>query len=469
MHQILIVDDEASMREFLEIFLRKEGYSVQCVPSAEVAFQKLDTNEFDLVLTDLKMPKGSGIDVLECAKSSWPNTQVIVMTAYSTLETAIEAMKKGAYDYISKPFKVDELKVIIEKAIEKRRLVVENVRLRDALRERYSFSNIIGRSDRIRQVFDLIERVAKTRTSVLISGESGTGKELVAKAVHYNSLRKDHAFVVINCGAIPENLMESELFGHVKGSFTGAIAHKKGLFEVAHQGTLFLDEIGELSPQLQVKLLRVLQERKLKPVGGVAETDIDVRIIAATNKDLDEEIRRGGFREDLYYRLNVIQVRMPPLRERREDVLLIAKHFLHKYVQEMGKDIRDIAPDAMDALTAYHYPGNVRELENIIERAVTFEVTDLLTLDSLPKSVVAHREAAPAIGGEVEIPQGGVDLERILADLERDLLFKALARTGGVKTDAARLLGISFRSIRYKLDKYNISDNELEDLKARVG
>ena len=464
MQQILIVDDEESMREFLEILLIKEGYSVQTAASAEDAIRRIDAAEFDLVLTDLKMPRGSGIDVLERVKGSWPDTQVILMTAYSTIETAIEALKKGAYDYVSKPFKLDELKVIVEKALEKRRLVVENVRLRDALRERYSFGNIIGRSDRIRQVFDLIERVARTRTSVLITGESGTGKELVAKAIHYNSLRKDQAFVVINCGAIPENLMESELFGHVKGSFTGAIAHKKGLFEVAHGGTLFLDEVGELPPSLQVKLLRVLQERRIKPVGGVQESDVDVRIIAATNKELEEEIRTGGFREDLFYRLNVIQVRMPALRERREDIALIAQHFLQRFCDEMNKSIPQIAPDVVDALASYHYPGNVRELENIIERAVTFEMTDVLTLQSLPRSVAQQRDAVPPIGAGMEIPEEGCDLERMLANIEQELLFKALKRTGGVKTDAARLLGISFRSIRYKLDKYNITDGDLERL-----
>ncbi|GMV38553.1 MAG: sigma-54-dependent Fis family transcriptional regulator [Myxococcales bacterium] len=464
MQQILIVDDEASMREFLEILLQKEGYAVQTANSAEDAFARIDASEFDLVLTDLKMPRGSGIDVLERVKASWPDTQVVLMTAYSTIETAIEALKKGAYDYVSKPFKLDELKVIIDKALDKRRLVVENERLRDALRERYSFGNIIGRSERIRQVFDLVERVARTRTSVLITGESGTGKELVAKALHYNSLRKDHPFVVINCGAIPENLMESELFGHVKGSFTGAIAHKKGLFEIAHGGTLFLDEVGELTLPLQVKLLRVLQERRIKPVGGVQESDVDVRIIAATNKELEEEIRTGRFREDLFYRLNVIQVRMPPLRERREDVPLIAAHFLQRFCDEMGKSILHIAPDALDALASYHFPGNVRELENIIERAVTFEMSDVLTIQSLPRSVAQQRESLPSLGADMEIPDEGCDLERMLADIEREFLMKALARTGGVKTDAARLLGISFRSIRYKLDKYNITDGDLERL-----
>jgi len=326
--QILIVDDEASMREFLEILLFKEGYTCSSVPSAEAAFEELKDHEYDLVLTDLKMPKANGIDVLMFVKEHWPKTQVVVMTAFSTTETAIEAMRLGAYDYISKPFKVDSIKVILEKALERRQLTLEVGRLKGELQEKYSFHNIIGNSSAIRKVFEMIRRVSHSRTSVLVCGESGTGKELVAKAIHYNSNRKEEPFVVVNCGAIPDNLMESEFFGHTKGAFTGAIAPKKGLFEVAHGGTIFLDEIAELSMALQVKLLRVLQERRIKPVGSTDEFAVDVRVVAATNKTLEDEVKASNFREDLYYRLNVIQMRLPALRERKADIPLIAEHFV---------------------------------------------------------------------------------------------------------------------------------------------
>jgi len=463
MARILVVDDEKSMREFLEILLRKEGYEVAVASNGFEATERIGAGqEFDLVITDLKMPRISGIDVLEHVKSTVPDTMVVVMTAYSTAETAIEAMKKGAYDYIPKPFKVDEIRVVIEKALEKRTLMLENVRLKGALKQKYSFSNIIGKSAAMQKVFDLIARVAKTRASVLITGESGTGKELVARAIHFNSQRREAPFVVLNCGAIPETLMESELFGHVKGAFTGASRDKKGLFEAADGGSIFLDEIGELTPPLQVKLLRVLQERRIKPVGGVTEREVDVRVIAATNKVLEDEVREARFREDLYYRLNVITVHLPPLRERQEDIPHIAEHFLHKYTREMGKEIHSIAPDAAAALMNYRFVGNVRELENIIERAVTFEGSDELTIDSLPRSLVEEQSPLGDFKGNVFLPERGVDLEAILADIEKTFLMKALERAGGVKTEAAKILGISFRSIRYKLEKYGVSDDDLE-------
>ena len=468
MARILVVDDEKSMREFLEIFLRKEGHQVALAANGAEAFQQIDGDiEFDLIVTDLKMPRVTGIDVLDHAKEVSPHTMVIVMTAYSTAETAIEAMKKGAHDYIPKPFKVDEIRVVIEKALEKRNLMLENLRLKGVLKQKFSFSNIIGKSAGMQKVFDLIARVAKTRASVLITGESGTGKELVAKAIHFNSLRKEAPFVVINCGAIPETLMESEMFGHVKGAFTGASRDKKGLFEAADGGSLFLDEIGELSPPLQVKLLRVLQERRIKPVGGVAEREVDVRVIAATNKVLEDEVRESRFREDLYYRLNVITIHLPPLRERQEDIPIIAEHFLHKYVREMSKDIHGITPDAVTALMNYRFVGNVRELENIIERAVTFETGDVLTVDSLPRSLVEEQSPLGDFKGNVFLPDRGVDLEAILADIEKTFLLKALERADGVKTEAAKVLGISFRSIRYKLEKYDISDTELDRFKGQ--
>ena len=466
MSRILIIDDEASMREFLEILMFKEGYTCASVPSAEAAFDELKDNEYDLVLTDLKMPKANGIDVLMFVKEHWPKTQVVVMTAFSTTDTAIEAMRLGAYDYISKPFKVDSIKVILEKALERRALSLEVGRLKGELQQKYSFHNIIGNSSAIRQVFEMIRRVSHSRTSVLVSGESGTGKELVAKAIHYNSTRKDEAFVVVNCGAIPDNLMESEFFGHTKGAFTGAIAPKKGLFEVAHGGTIFLDEIAELSMTLQVKLLRVLQERRIKPVGSTDEFAVDVRVVAATNKSLEEEVQKGNFREDLYYRLNVIQMRLPALRERKSDIALIAEHFVEKYCEELGREIEGFSRDAMAAISAYGYPGNVRELENVIERAVTFETSSRITLDSLPAHISEHKAtvmddpfAALSIG------EDGVDLESVLESLEKKLIFDALRKARGVRTEAAKLLNISFRSIRYKLDKYSISDKELDEFR----
>ncbi len=460
MAKILVVDDETGMREFLSILLDKEGYEVSLAKNGEEALRQIETTEFDVVITDLKMPRVSGIDVLDKTRATWPETMVIVMTAYSTAETAIAAMKKGAYDYLPKPFKVDEIKVVVEKSLEKRKLLKENLQLKGAIQEKYSFSSIIGKSAAIHKVFDLIARVANTRASVLITGESGTGKELVAKAVHYNSQRKDKPFVVINCGAIPEPLMESELFGHLKGSFTGAGRDHKGLFETAHGGSVFLDEIGELPPTVQVKLLRVLQERQIKPVGGVAERHVDVRIIAATNKVLENEVRNGRFREDLYYRLNVITIHLPPLRERREDILLIARHFLGKLAREMGKSISGFSPEAEAWLRDYRYEGNVRELENIIERAVAFTSDGRVTLDSLPCGLGDHKPPWHELRDGLFLPPAGLDLEALLADIEQSYLKKALERTGGVKTEAAKLLNISFRSIRYKLEKYGINDEE---------
>jgi two-component system response regulator PilR (NtrC family) len=462
--KILVVDDELSMREFLEILLENNGYDVTTANGGTDAVAKLNATEtpFDLVLTDLKMPQVDGIQLLEFVKSHHPSVEVIMMTAFSTTETAIKAMKLGAFDYLSKPFKVDEVSVVVQRCLDKKELSRENQRLRDELSERYRFDNIIGKSREIRQVFQIIERVARTRTSVLINGETGTGKELVAKAVHYNSPRRDGPFIVVNCGAIPESLMESELFGHVKGSFTGATSDKRGLFQEAHNGSLFLDEIGELSMGLQVKLLRVLQERRVKPVGGTREHQVDVRIIAATNRDLSEEVREDRFRQDLFYRLNVIQVALPPLRERREDIPLLAGHFVDKYREEMGSSVRAIAPVVMDVLLRHPFPGNVRELENVIERAMTFELSDVLSIESLPPYIVERKPTFSIDPGVVEIPPTGMDLEGMLVQLERRYIVSALEKSGGVRTEAAKLLGMSFRSIRYKLDKFGITDDEFE-------
>ena len=460
--RVLVVDDEASLREFLEIFLEQQGHTVQTASSAADALRMLGIGDFDVVISDLKMPGGmDGIALLEAVKQKWPDIEMVMMTAFSTAETALRAMKLGAYDYLIKPFKVDEVALIVEKCLEKRALAMENVRLKHQLADRYRFDNIVGKSRAIREVFAVIERVAPTRASALINGETGTGKELVARALHYNSPRKDKNFVAVNCGAIPSELMESELFGHLKGSFTGAFGNKKGLFEEAHGGTLFLDEIGELSLALQVKLLRVLQERRVKPIGGTREIDVDVRIVAATNRNLEGEVKAERFRQDLFYRLNVIQMVIPPLRDRRDDIPLLAHHFVQKFADEMGTRVRGIDRPALDALLAYDSPGNVRELENIMERAVTFAPADLVTLDSLPPHVAAQTSPLLPNPASAEIPDGGLNLEGLLEDLEKRYLVRGLEITGGNRTEAAKLLGMTFRSIRYKLDKYGIDGDAI--------
>jgi two-component system response regulator PilR (NtrC family) len=460
--RILIVDDERSLCEFLEIFLSKEGYNVTTCPGGEeaVALAASTEEEFDLVLTDLMMPNVGGIEVLAAFKERFPDIQVLVMTAYATADTAISAMKKGAYDYVQKPFKVDEIKLLLEKALHQRRLLIENRALRAEVHRKYSFHNIIGRSLAMHDVFELIRRVADTRTSVLITGESGTGKELIARAIHHNSSRKDADLITVNCGAIPENLMESELFGHMKGAFTGAHINKEGMFQAANGGSLFLDEVGEMPMQLQVKLLRALQERAIRPVGATIELPVDVRIIAATNQNLEEAVKSGQFREDLYYRLNVIRVAMPPLRERHEDIPLIAQHFVARFSEEMGKSIQGFESQALEVLTSYDYPGNVRELENIVERAITFETSDMIRAESLPPQVLGTDPNEKAMKTLGTLPPGGLNLDELLGSIEKKLLEQALRRTGDNRTEAAKLLGISFRSIRYKLDKYQKeSDN----------
>jgi two-component system response regulator PilR (NtrC family) len=461
--KILVADDEQSMREFLEIMLKKEGYKVSLASNGEEVAKLVENDLFDLVLLDIRMPKLDGITALKKIKANTPETIVIMITAYASADTAIKAMKEGAYDYITKPFKVDEIKLIIRNALEKKNLQKENILLKQAVRDRFHFGNIIGQSPKMVALYDLLEKVSPTKTNILITGESGTGKELVAKAIHYNSPRKEKPFVTLNCGAIPESLIESELFGHMKGAFTDAIATKKGLFEVADEGTIFLDEISELPLLMQVKLLRVLQDKEFKRVGGTEDIRVDVRIMAATNKELEEAVKEKRFREDLFYRLNVIQIKLPPLRDRREDIQILANHFLKKYSQELSKNISNISPEALQILLNYEYPGNVRELQNIIERAVALESSPDLTAHNL-SSYLSEQPLLRKGAIDIEIPNEGIDLEKMVEDLERTLLLKALDRTKGIKKKAAELLHINFRSMRYRLEKYGLNHGSDSDL-----
>ncbi|HZS41166.1 MAG TPA: sigma-54 dependent transcriptional regulator [Polyangia bacterium] len=459
---ILIVDDERSMREFLRIALTRAGHTVQLADSPDAARAAYGERDFDLVITDLRMPGGTGLDVLDGVKAARPDTQVVVVTAFATPETAIAALKRGAYDYLTKPFKVDEIAVVVARALEKRALVRDNLELRAELEGRFRLDRMVGKSPAMQRLFELLRKVAPSKTSVLISGESGTGKEMVARALHHLSTRprSEGPFIGVNVGAIPDSLLESELFGHVRGAFTGAVQDRPGLFAAADGGTLFLDEIGELGSAMQVKLLRVLQERKVKRVGGVNEEEFDVRVVAATNRDLEAEVERGAFRRDLYYRLNVIQLHIAPLRARKEDVPLLVEHFVRKHTAALGRAMTGIEPEAMAALVDYDFPGNVRELENLIERAVTLESGDRITRASLPELKPRRPVEAPVSGGE--LPAEGVDLDRLMADFERDLLMKALDRTKGVRKEAAKLLGITFRSLRYRLAKLGVAADDPE-------
>lgn len=455
--KILVVDDEQSMREFLAILLEREGYYVAQAENADVALKLLESDTYDLVVSDVSMPGLNGMALLERIKNTTPETAVLMITAYTTAEQAVEAMKLGAYDYIAKPFKVEEVKVLVRNALEKSSLQKENRRLKHEVQERYSFGGLVGKSKKMREVYDLIEKVANSMANVLVLGESGTGKELAAKAVHYNSPRRDKPFVAVNCGAIPETLMEAELFGHKKGSFTGAIADRAGLFEQAEGGTLFLDEIGEVPLQLQAKLLRVLQEREFRRVGGTSAIKADVRIIAASNRDLEDQVKEGTFREDLFYRLNVVPIQMPPLRERLEDMPPLVEFFYKKFTQFSGTS-EIITPGALKALISYPFPGNVRELENLVERCVVLG-NRVVSEDCLPPQVVNFQVGTVA-GGVVDLPEAGMDLEAYLDGIEKRFLLQALSRSGGVKKKAASLLGMTFRSFRYRLAKFGMEDDE---------
>jgi two-component system response regulator PilR (NtrC family) len=452
--RLLVVDDERSMRELLSIVLRREGYDVTLAENGRAAIDQLERGRFDLLISDIKMPDMTGVDVLRAAKRIDPDILGIMITAFASADTAIEAMRLGAHDYLSKPFDVDELKMKVRNALEQRLLRQENVLLKRALGSTHQFANIVGRSDKMLAIFKLIEQIARTDSTVLVTGESGTGKEWVARAIHFYSLRRDRPFVALNCGALPETLLESELFGHMKGAFTGASANKKGLIEAAEKGTLFLDEIGEMTPMMQVKLLRVLQERKFRRLGGVEELEGAMRVIAATNQDLTKMVGEGRFREDLFYRINVIPIHLPPLREREEDIPLLAEYFLGKYRDQMGKDIHGLAQETMDLLDNYEWPGNIRELENVIERAVALEKSQTILPESLPQHIVKRVVKGPAAAGL--LPESGFNLEEHVEGLEKEYITQALVRAGGVQVKAAELLGMSFRSFRYYVKKYNL-------------
>ena len=453
MNRILVIDDEQSMRDFLSIMLKKEGYEVFAAENGEHALKAIQTEIYDLVITDVKMPKVDGIEVLRTIKEVSPETVVIVITAFATTDAAVQAMKLGAYDYITKPFKVDEIKLIIQKALEKHHLTKENILLRREIASKAGFENFIGKSGAMQKVFALIRQVADTKSTVLISGESGTGKELVARAVHYSSSRKSGPFVTVNCGALPETLLESELFGYMKGAFTGAASNKQGLFEAANGGTIFLDEISATTLNLQIKLLRVIQERTFMRVGGTTDLKVDLRVIAASNKDLMSEVARGTFREDLYYRLNVIPIQLPALRDRKEDIPLLVEHFLNQF--SGTRSPKRMSPDALKRLMVYRWPGNVRELENMMERLVIITAGDTIYPESIAEMITGGQPCPELIPSE--IPDTGLNMEELFENAERTLLQKALEKSGGVKTEAAKLLGLSFRSFRHRLQKYESS------------
>ncbi|OPY89448.1 MAG: Transcriptional regulatory protein ZraR [Syntrophus sp. PtaU1.Bin208] len=452
MATILVVDDDKGMREFLDIMLTREGYDVRCASSAAEALNSCRKHSYDLILTDLKMPKMDGLEFLKAVKEISPESLVILITAYASGDTAVRAMKDGAYDYIEKNFNLEEFTATIRNALESNGRTRDEAKFLREMENAVSFGEIIGKSREMVKVYSLIKKVAETTANVLILGESGTGKELVAKAIHANSPRKEKPFVAINCGGIPENLLESELFGYQKGAFTGAYADKAGLFEIARGGTIFLDEVGELPPVLQVKLLRVVQEKTFLRIGGTENIRVDVRIISATNRNLEEMVRKGEFREDLYYRLNVIPVRIPPLRDRKEDIAILSRYFVEKYAREFGKGIKNISNYGLELLMDYSFPGNVRELENIIERSVALEQSSIVLPENLVISKGNSEEQAD-VYKMGQFPDQGINLNTEMARFEREMIEKALEKSSGSKTRAAELLQVSFDSLRYRIEK----------------
>lgn len=447
------MDDEESMRHMLSILLKKEGYDAQAAENGKTALERLEKESFDFVLTDLRMPELDGIHFIQRAKNKNPDLTILVMSAFGNVDTAIEAMKCGAYDYISKPFKPDEVILTLRKAEERERLQKENVRLKGEVKKEYQFSNIVSKSRPMLEIFNTIQKISDYKTTCLLLGESGTGKELIARAIHYNGSRADRPFITVNCGAIPENLLESELFGHVKGAFTGAVRTKRGLFEEADLGTLFLDEIGELPLLLQVKLLRALQEEEIRRVGDVAPIKINVRIVAATVKDLAKEVEAGTFREDLFYRLNVLPIFIPPLRRRKEDIPLLVDHFLAKMNKKLSVKVKGVDPGAMKALMDHDWPGNVRELENAIERSMVLVTGDRITLGSLPSN---FRETRASSGNGPRFLGEDFSIKKVSRRMEEELIIRALQRSQGNRTKAAKLLEISHRALLYKIKSYRL-------------
>jgi two-component system response regulator PilR (NtrC family) len=447
--KILIIEDEKSMREVLSILLEGEGYDIVAAPDSVEAMNLLNRDIFDMVITDIKMPKISGFEILKKVHEISPDTLVIMITAFGTTESAIEAMQLGAYDYIHKPFKIDEIRVVVRNAIEKRKLSKEVSILREKIKTTYELGNVFWKSPKIQELLNVIPRIAQSSSSVFITGESGTGKELVATAIHNLSQRKEKNLVTINCATFPEGLLESELFGHMKGAFTGAAFNKQGLFEIADTGSIFLDEICEMPVNLQAKLLRVLENGTFRRVGGTTDIKVDVRIISATNKDPKEEISIGKFREDLYYRLNVIPLHIPPLRDRKEDIPLFVDHFIEKF----SASERRVSDEVMKFFVDYNWRGNVRELENVIERILLLTDKEEITTEDLPQEIVKFSETVRHIP---ELTEGGIDLDNIVTDIEKNYLLNALKVTNGNKTEAAKLLNLSFRSFRHRLSKYGI-------------
>ena len=450
--KILIVDDEEGMRRLLARVLAREGYQAVAAESGAEAMRRIGGENFDLVITDIQMPGMNGLALLEELKSFDPALPVVVITAYGTVESAVQALRAGAYDYLTKPFETDEIKLTVAKALERERLLAENRYLQQELLERYPFAGIVGGSQAMQRVFEVVDSVATSNANVLVTGESGTGKELIARSIHQRSNRRDLPFIVLNCAALSEGVLESELFGHEKGAFTGALATRKGRFELAHQGTLFIDEVGEMPLSAQVKLLRVIQEHEFERVGGTRTIRSDVRLVAASNKNLEDQVKKGAFREDLFYRLNVVNIELPPLRDRREDIEPLAAHFLKKYQRETGRPVSRISPRALSCLLAYEWPGNVRELQNAMERAVVLCKGESITPRDLPRGIQGPDQIC------LELPDSGGSLTEILEDLERQLIIQTLAREKGSQTRAAELLGIKRTTLRYKMEKYRLLD-----------
>lgn len=449
-NKILIIEDEKNMREILKILLEGEGYDVVEAPDGRTGIEQLRKDIYDLIITDIKMPGDDGFAVLREAKEVSPETLVIMITAFGTTESAVEAMKLGAYDYIHKPFKIDEIRLVVKNALEKKRLRGEITVLREKIKTTYELGNIFYKSSKMQELLRILPRIAESNANVLITGESGTGKEFFATALHNLSPRRENNFVAINCASLPEGLLESELFGHMKGAFTGAVSNKQGLFEIADRGTLFLDEIGDMPLSLQAKLLRVIENSTFRRLGGTTDIKVDVRLIAATNKNLKEEIKSGRFREDLFYRLNVIPVHLPPLRERREDIPLLIEYFIKKY----SKTPKKVSPEAMKVLINSPWKGNIRELENVIERLVLMTDQEEITISDIPIDIVS---TPTEITGLPELKPEGIELDRIIEEIEKRYITEALRLSGGNKTEAAKLLNITFRSLRHRLRKYGIN------------